>query len=93
MPEYRGKTTLLATTDHGRGASLDDWNSHGTKVEGAEFIWVAAIGPDTPATGEAGSTEEYSQRDVAATLLEAAGIEHGEYEGAQGRPIRPLLKP
>jgi hypothetical protein len=93
MPEYRGKTTLLAATDHGRGATLDDWNSHGTKVEGAEFIWIAAIGPDTPATGEASATQEYAQRDIAPTMLELAGVGHGEYEGVQGSPIPLLLKP
>jgi len=93
LPEYRGKTTLLATTDHGRGGTLDDWPSHGTKVEGAEFIWMAAIGPDTPAGGEIRSQQDHYQRDVAATMLELGGVDPGGYEGIQGKPIRLVVKP
>jgi hypothetical protein len=93
MPASKGKTTLLVTSDHGRGSTLEDWHSHGDDVAGAEYIWVAAIGPDTPAVGELSSGDEYFQRDIAATLLELAGIDHSEYQGALGKPIRPLLKP
>lgn len=93
MPDYRDKTTLLATSDHGRGSTLEDWHSHGDKVEGAEFIWVAAMGPDTPAGGETSSGDDLFQRDIAPTLLELAGIDPGEYKGALGKPMRPLLKP
>ena len=93
MPAYRGKTTLLVTTDHGRGSTLDDWHSHGRKIEGAEDIWVAAIGPDTPAAGEIGSAEEFFQRDIAPTMLELAGLDHREYQGLAGSAIPALLKP
>jgi Type I phosphodiesterase / nucleotide pyrophosphatase len=92
MPEYRGKTTMLVTTDHGRGGTLSDWHSHGSKVKGAESIWVGAIGPDTPAAGEITSAEENFQRDIAPTLLDLAGIGYREYEGVQGTPIRDLRK-
>ena len=34
MPEYADKTTLLVTTDHGRGATTADWNDHGTQGAG-----------------------------------------------------------
>jgi hypothetical protein len=93
MPAYRGKTTLLVTSDHGRGSTLEDWHSHGDEVDGAEYIWIAAIGPDTPAAGEIRSADEVFQRDVAPTLLEIAGVDPGGYEGVQGSPIRVLLKP
>ena len=84
---YRGKTTLVLTTDHGRGSTLADWTSHGAKVKGAEYIWAAFMGPDTPAAGEARNTETYYQRDVAPTMLELAGIDPGEMKGALGKPI------
>jgi len=93
MPAYKGKTTLLVTSDHGRGSTLEDWHSHGDDVDGAEYIWIAAIGPDTPAAGEISSADEYFQRDIAPTLLELAGIDSTEYEGVKGSPIRLLLKP
>ncbi len=92
MSQYRGKTTLLATTDHGRGSKLDDWNGHGTKVAGAEFIWIAALGPDTPAGGEISSGPEAAQRDIAPTLLDLTGIDYREYSGVAGTPIAALKK-
>ena len=47
MPRYKDKTSLIVTTDHGRGGTIEDWTRHGSSVEGAEFIWIAAMGPDT----------------------------------------------
>jgi arylsulfatase A-like enzyme len=45
LPEYKDRTTLLVTTDHGRGATTADWNDHGRKVPAAETTWMAALGP------------------------------------------------
>jgi hypothetical protein len=72
MPEYQGKTTLIVTTDHGRGPTRADWTDHGKNVPTAEYIWIAAIGPDTPPLGvreEVVST----QSQVAATIATALG--------------------
>ncbi len=92
MPSYRGKTTMLVTTDHGRGQTLENWHGHGHNVEGSDYIWIAAIGPDTPAAGEAASTQEAFQRDIAPTLLDLGGLDYREYEGVQGTPIGALRK-
>jgi hypothetical protein len=43
LPEYAGRTTLLMSTDHGRGAGRD-WPDHGVEVPAAERIWMAALG-------------------------------------------------
>ena len=51
MPEYANQTTLLVTTDHGRGATTTDWNDHGHKVPAAENTWMAALGPGVPPLG------------------------------------------
>ena len=51
LPAYAGKTTLLITTDHGRGATTKDWKDHGKDVPAAERTWFAAIGPGVPALG------------------------------------------
>ena len=52
LPDYRDTTTLIVTTDHGRGDAPVEWKSHGAKIKGSERIWIGVIGPDTPALGE-----------------------------------------
>ena len=52
MPEYRNKTTLIVTCDHGRGDQIkEQWTDHGEKIADAGQIWIAAMGPDTRAEG------------------------------------------
>jgi hypothetical protein len=86
-PAYRDSTTLMVTCDHGRGGTSDDWHDHGKDTQGADQIWLAVIGPDTPAKGEAVNTSAYYQRDIAPTALELLGIGAGSYPGVLGKPI------
>jgi hypothetical protein len=53
MPEYRGTTTFIITTDHGRGSGLTEWKEHGVEEKGSENIWIAVMGPDTAPLGRA----------------------------------------
>ena len=46
LPQYAGKTSLLITTDHGRGDTLTGWKSHGTDHPGSDEIWIALLSPD-----------------------------------------------
>jgi hypothetical protein len=85
MPEYRNSTTLIVTSDHGRGSTLADWSGHGSKVIGADKIWLAILGPDTPAAGEV--TTHVEQRDIAPTIIKLLGLNPAEYKGATGTPI------
>lgn len=73
LPEYRGTTTMLVTTDHGRGSAGTEWRDHGEDVGGAENIWIAAIGPDTPPLGERGNTARVTQSQIAGTLAALLG--------------------
>lgn len=93
MPEYRGRTTLIVTCDHGRGDSLKDFSDHGAKVAGAEQIWLAIVGPDTPRRGEVVHAQEYYQRDIAPTILELLGVPAASYPGVLGRAIDIAMKP
>lgn len=70
--QYRDKTALIVTTDHGRGSTRVDWTDHGKKVPGAEFVWIAVLGPDTPARGERKNVE-VTQAQVAATIAALLG--------------------
>lgn len=91
-PKYRGTTTLVITTDHGRGSTLQDFSDHGPKVPGDDQIWAAFIGPDTPATGEAVKTAAYYQRDIAPTILDLLGFDYREYTGVQGKPVSGAIR-
>jgi hypothetical protein len=73
MPEYRGRTTFIITTDHGRGSGPTKWRDHGEDVDGAENIWMAILGPDTPALGEVTSGSRVTQSQIAATLAAVLG--------------------
>ena len=86
-PAYRGKTTLLVTVDHGRGSTPEDWNSHGAKVDGAEYIWIGALGPDTRAQGLAKLSEPRTQSDIAPTMLELMGLDYHLLEAVAGTPL------
>jgi hypothetical protein len=68
-PQYKNKTTLIVTCDHGRGDKLkDNWQHHGSKIEDAGQIWIAAIGPDTKALGELKTANTLYQKQLAATF-------------------------
>jgi hypothetical protein len=72
LPAYADKTALLVTTDHGRGATLADWRSHGRDVPAAERTWMAMMGPGVPPLGvRRGVTVTTSQ--VAATIAALLG--------------------
>ncbi|HKV76168.1 MAG TPA: alkaline phosphatase family protein [Gemmatimonadales bacterium] len=86
-PELKGRTTLILTTDHGRGFRSSDWDDHGKEVPGSEQIWAAVIGPDTPAAGEARNLPEVHQADIAATILELLGLAPADFNPAAGPPL------
>ena len=73
-PAYKNKTTLFITTDHGRGdKDKSKWTSHGKDIEGADEIWFAVIGPDTPAKGEISTSSQFYQKQFAQTIAGLMG--------------------
>lgn len=84
-PRTRDKTTLLVSTDHGRGWG-SEWTDHGEKVNGAEFIWSAVIGPDTPPLGVRQNAPT-QQAQMAATLAALLGK---DWRAAEPRAAAPL---
>lgn len=87
IPQYRGRTTFIVTADHGRGGTRNDWTDHGEKVDGAENIWIAVLGPDTPPLGERSSIAPVTQSQIAATLAAALGLDYRAAEPAAAAPI------
>ena len=90
-PFYKDQTTLLITTDHGRGTG-EQWTSHGKTavipgytgevptIAGSEQIWLAALGPGIPALGTLATAAEWQQGQIAATVAQCLGY---DYNAAQ----------
>ena len=84
---YKNKTTFIITTDHGRGTTPKvEWKSHGSKIKGAEEVWLAIIGPDTPAAGELKSEGQLFLNQVAATAAAFLGFEFNS-----GKPLGQVI--
>ncbi|WPP50988.1 alkaline phosphatase family protein [Catalinimonas niigatensis] len=78
--EYKNKTTFIITTDHGRGTEpLDTWKSHGDEIEGADEVWWAIIGPDTP-QGDAAVQGQFYQDQIANTIATLLGLDYQAQE-------------
>ncbi|MES2893214.1 MAG: phosphoglyceromutase, partial [Bacteroidota bacterium] len=91
-PQYKNKTTLLITTDHGRGdKDKENWKHHGAKIEDAGQIWIAALGPDSEATGELKQSGQLYQQQLAATI---AGLLNLVFTANHpvAAPVRSILK-
>jgi bisphosphoglycerate-independent phosphoglycerate mutase (AlkP superfamily) len=83
MPEYKDKTTLLILCDHGRGDKVKkEWTSHGAKIEGADQIWMAALGAGIESKGEIKVEEQVYQAQMAQTIARLLG-----YDFKAGQPI------
>jgi hypothetical protein len=75
-PEYKDKTTLIITTDHGRGlAAGGNWQHHGQRIAEASEMWMAAIGPSVKPAGESKEKMQAYQGQVAATISAMLGKE------------------
>jgi len=85
--QYHDKTTLIITTDHGRGRQGSDWGEHDKTIPGSDDIWLAVIGPDTPDVGEVTTKGTVYQGQVAATLLHFLGIDYRELDAQAAPPV------
>ncbi|RYZ21143.1 MAG: phosphoglyceromutase [Chitinophagaceae bacterium] len=72
-PEYRGRTTLLITTDHGRGSSARNWYDHGFFVGGSSQTWMALLGNAALPLGENTGSAQLYQKQLAATIAGLMG--------------------
>lgn len=74
-PQYRDKTALVITTDHGRGDVVkSEWTSHGQSIMDAHQIWFAVMGPGTPAGGEMKKPVQLYQKQLAQTMAKLMGL-------------------
>ena len=92
IPQYRGTTTFIITTDHGRGDGLTAWRDHGRDVSGAEQIWIAVLGPDTPPLGERRNIPRVTQSEIASTVAALLG-ERWQALSPNAAPPLPAVLP
>ena len=73
-PQYRNKTSLFITVDHGRGdIKKEEWTSHGSDIADAHEIWFAVMGPAIEAKGEIKKDSQYYQKQFAQTFARLLG--------------------
>jgi hypothetical protein len=86
-PQYKNKTSLFITVDHGRGDSKkEEWTSHSNKITGANEIWFAVMGPDSPGGGEVKWPMQVYQQQFAQTIARLMG-----YNYKAAHPIAPSI--
>ena len=79
-PNYRNKTTLIITTDHGRGHLFQNsWKKHGRFTPGSGQTWFAVIGPDTEPLGEVRTAGQFYQNQIAKTIAAFLDVNYNVY--------------
>jgi len=86
LPEYAGCTSLVLTTDHGRGDDRVAWKSHGKDLPLSQFHFIGVVGPDTPALGIREGLN-VTQSQIAATVARLLGE---DYRAAVPQAAEPL---
>jgi alkaline phosphatase len=89
--QYKGKTTIIVTADHGRGLTEKDWNSHSKDIPEARYIWMAFISPDTSLRGEWKDSKTVYQNQIAATLTKYMGFDYMEQNPNAGKPVAEVF--
>ena len=91
--QYRDRTALIITVDHGRGNTVADWTDHGSETEGAQYIWMAFVSPTVSLRGEWRDHDPIQQDQVAATLARFLGLDFRSLTPTAGLPIKALFAP
>jgi len=90
MPEYKNTTTLIVTTDHGRGDKIkEQWTDHGENIEDAGHIWIAVLGSDTKPGGLVKTDSPLYQKQIAPTLAALLGF-HFVPDKGSADPIKTI---
>lgn len=76
-PQYRNRTSLLITVDHGRGdLNKEEWTSHGSKIQGAGETWFAILAPTVSTRGEVREGKQLHQEQLAQTIARLMGYKY-----------------
>lgn len=76
-PFYKNQTTMIITTDHGRGPDPEGWQHHGkTSAPHSDETWLAVIGPGITPKGEVQTPAQIYTNQIAATISRILGYEY-----------------
>ena len=84
---YKGKTTFIITTDHGRGSKpIDSWRGHGVDVKGSDQTWIIVFGKGVSPKGEVSKKGQLFNNQIAPLIRELMGLTQKK-AGNYGVPI------
>lgn len=97
-PNYKDKTTLIITTDHGRGTEpLETWKHHGNKlkyhgeeftINGSDETWLAVLGPNYKALGEVKTHGQLYNKQIAKTIGDLLNVKTNNMAKALELPMK-----
>ena len=97
---YRDQTTLIISTDHGRGNTPDNWTDHSSAagaeklglegIPGSDKTWLAAIGPRIQSVGLVEGSWQLSQ--IAATAIASLQLDPAELLPQADGAMEDLLR-
>lgn len=90
IPQYKNKTAMVISTDHGRGDGREGWKNHNFGIAGSDKIWIAVHGPGIKAMGIR-SNVNCSQGQVASTVAWLLGKDLANLNPEVAMPL-PLQK-
>lgn len=109
LPKYQNQTTLLITTDHGRGGNPEQWQHHASRkaisgylkslgkfpkgILGSEQTWLVAIGPGIKSKGQVIPAGEIRLNQIAATALKILDLDPDIFNPDIGSPIQEIFSP
>jgi hypothetical protein len=91
-PQYRDKTTIIITTDHGRGSTANNWMNHLFAIPESTYIWMAFVSPDVKLRGEWKDADTVYQNQIAATICRFLNVDYSEQNPGAGKPIERLFE-
>lgn len=86
--QYKDKTTLFITTDHGRGIG-NEWYHHSFRVQHSDETWLAVIGPDTSPKGEIHTNKQFHTKQFTKTFASFLGFKVSGVKG-MANPIQEV---
>ncbi len=88
---YKGKTTFIVTTDHGRGTGVEEkntWRHHNSEIKGCDETWFMIFGNKAPKKGECKSPSQYYSNQLAKTVADILEVKIDDAK--MGKAILPF---